>query len=141
MDRGDLGLAEHAGDAARELGDDRFLAREHLGDVDRGAGDGDAVVAQVVLDLLVALGGIEEGLGGDAAHVEAGAAEAGLAFLVRAVVDAGGLEAELARANGRHVPAGAAADDHYVENVHDEIPLVDGVEKGVPPSPRGVRGE
>ena len=47
-------------------------------------------------------------LGGNTADVEAGAAEGG------ALLDAGGLEAQLRRLDGRHVAAGAAADDHDV---------------------------
>jgi hypothetical protein len=53
-------------------------------------------------------GGVEEGLGGDAADAEAGAAEA--VFFV----DAGGFEAELGGADGGDVSAGASADDDEV---------------------------
>ena len=50
----------------------------------------------------------EQGLGGDAAHVQANPAQL-------LVLDAGGAQSELGRADGRDVAARAAADDDHVE--------------------------
>jgi hypothetical protein len=61
-----------------------------------------------VLHVMVDLGRAQQGLGGNAAPVEADAAE------IRALDDRG-LEAELRRADGGDVTAGAGADDQDVE--------------------------
>jgi hypothetical protein len=79
----DLVLLEEVFDSLRHLRDDRVLARLHLGDVDLDARHVDAVRLQVVARLLVFLGGSEQRLGGDASHVEAGAAQGELALGLR----------------------------------------------------------
>jgi hypothetical protein len=62
------------------------------------------------LDVVEDAGRLEEGLGGDAATVETGAAELEL-------LDDGDLETELGGADGGDVAAGAAAEDDEVELV------------------------
>ena len=57
---------------------------------------------------------VEEGLGGDAADVEAGAAEADLIGF-GSLLDDRDLFAELGRADRADVAAGAGADDDEVE--------------------------
>ena len=113
----DLVLLEQALDAAGELGDDVVLALDHGPDVDPDVVDGDAVHDEAVAGIVEVLGGLQQRLGGNAADVEAGAAEAHLAL--RVVVGlgfaAGGAEAELRGADGGDVAAGAAADDEHVE--------------------------
>jgi hypothetical protein len=113
----DLVLLEQALDAAGELGDDVVLALDHGLDVDADVARRDAVHDEAVAGVVEVLGGLQQRLGGDAADVEAGAAEAHLAL--RVVVGlgfaAGGVEAELRRANGGDIAAGAAADDYDVE--------------------------
>ena len=79
------------------------------------------MVGELVHRALVVLRGLEQRLGRDAADVEAGAAEAGLALPVLPVVDADGLEAELRGADGGDVAARAGADDGDVETV---VPFV-----------------
>src|SRR5689334_2587036 len=64
------------------------------------------------------LGGIEQRLGGNAADVEARAAECGLAVAADPRVDACGFKPELRGANCRVISGGAAADDDDVEVVH-----------------------
>jgi hypothetical protein len=78
---------------------------------------GDAVHDEGVAGLLVELGGLQQRLGGDAADVEAGAAEAHFALGVGIGfrLDAGRGQAELRGTDRRHVAAGTAADHHYVE--------------------------
>ena len=71
-------------------------------------------------DVAVELGGPEQRLGGDAAAVEAGAAQA----LV--LLDERRLQPELPGADGRHVPARARTDDHHVERLsHGPPPCTD----------------
>ena len=70
--------------------------------------DGDVEVVGLVLDLVIQLGPGDEGLGGDAAPVQADAAE-----LV--TLDTGHAEAQLGGADGGDVAGGAAADDDEVE--------------------------
>src|SRR3546814_10271027 len=59
--------------------------------------------------------GVEQRLGGDAAHAQAGAAKGGLAVLAQRGVDAGDLHAQLRGADGGVVAGGAGADDDDVE--------------------------
>ena len=58
--------------------------------------------------MLPNVGGMQERLGGDAADVQAGAAELGV------LLDKRGLQAVLSGANGRRVTAGAAPDDDHI---------------------------
>jgi hypothetical protein len=111
-DDGDLAGLGELGDAAGELGDDVVLLLQHGREVDLDAGELDAVGGGVVFGEDELLGGVEQGLAGNAADVEAGAAEGG-AFL-----DEGDLEAELGGAEGADVAAGAGADDDEVEGIH-----------------------
>ena len=59
--------------------------------------------------LLVQLGGVEQGLGGDAADVEAGAAQR------LAALDAGGLQPELRGPDRGDIAARPGADHDHVE--------------------------
>ncbi|MNC87299.1 hypothetical protein D3C83_30150 [compost metagenome] len=64
--------------------------------------------------VLVVFRGLQQSLGGDAADVGAGAAERRLAPVRLPVVDAGGLQSQLRRANRGDVAARPAADHHHV---------------------------
>ena len=64
-----------------------------------------------VFRLVVHAGGVEEGLGGDAAPVQAGAAQLRL-------LHQGGVQAVLGQADGALIAAGAAAHDDRVEFLH-----------------------
>jgi hypothetical protein len=63
-----------------------------------------------VLELLIQVGGVEEGLGRDAAAEEAGAAQAG-----RIALDGGHAEPHLGGPDGRHVAPGTGPDHRDVE--------------------------
>ena len=65
-----------------------------------------ADVLALVLDVLHQFSGVQQALGGDAAHVQAGAAQI-LLF------DQGDLGAQLRGPDGGHIAAGAAADDDH----------------------------
>ena len=89
---------------------DGGLALLHRGPVQlRRADAGDAIVRRV-LQMVPDFGVEQQRLGGDAAHVQAGAAEHGVAL------DERDLEAKLSAANGRGVACGTAAEDGYVVN-------------------------
>ena len=71
----------------------------------------DTMVGKRMLGLVVLPGRIQQRLGRNAAHVQAGAAECRLVLFVDALLDAGGVEAQLRAANRGDVTAGAATDD------------------------------
>ena len=73
----------------------------------------DAERGEIMLGLVHHLGGMQQRLGGNAADIEAGAAE-GLLLL-----DHRGLQAELRGADRAHIAAGAGADDDEVVCHHD----------------------
>ena len=109
LDPGDLVLLEQQLDAAGEALDDLVLAGLHLGHV-----EADDRLAEGEAPFLPGLGDLqrmrmlEQRLGGDAAPVQAGAAEH------RRPLDHRGAQAELGGANGGDVAAGSRADDDYV---------------------------
>ncbi len=79
----------------------------HLGQVQLGL-HLDADAGELDVGGLIELRGVQQGLGGHAADVQAGAAQRG------ALLDQGGLEAQLAGADGGVVAARPAPDDHHV---------------------------
>ncbi len=104
----DAVLAEEEGDSLRELGHRPVLAGHHGGKVEGDLADADAVGGEPVAGLLVEPAGVEQGLGGNAADVETGAAQG------RAAIDAGDPQAELRRPDGADIAAGAAPDDDEI---------------------------
>src|SRR6185503_1791193 len=90
------------------------------GHVDLGILDADTVRRQVVREVPELARGIQQRLGRDAAHVEAGAAQCLLAVLAGEGVDAGGLQAQLRGADRGHIAGRAGADDDDVEFVAHE---------------------
>ena len=77
---------------------------DDLGEVDLHALHLNADLLALISDVLHQLGGVQQALGGNAAHVQAGAAQVLLLNNCH-------LGPQLGRPDGRHVPAGAAADD------------------------------
>src|SRR5690606_17170526 len=112
---GDLVGLEQLRDAAGELLHDGVLAADHLPHVDLRVAGGDAVLAEDVLQVVELARGIEQRLGRDAAHAQAGAAECRLAVLAQGGVDAGGLHAQLGGTDRGVVAGRAGADDDDVE--------------------------
>ena len=104
----DLVLLEQEVDALDVAVDALVLERHHRGEVELGRGNADAHFAEAVPGFLEQFGGVQQRLRRDAADVEAGAAEG------RALLDHGGFQAELRRANGADIAAGAGADDDEV---------------------------
>ena len=68
------------------------------------------------LHLLEAVGALQPGLGGDAAPVEAGAAQLGI------LLHHGDAQAELGGADGGDVAAGTRTQDEKIESCHDRLP-------------------
>ena len=68
----------------------------------------DAMGRETVVGFLEFLGTVQQRLGRNAAYIQAGAAQRAALF------NAGHLQAELRRANGRDIAAGAAADDNKI---------------------------
>src|SRR5919106_1553532 len=96
---------EEAGDAVRELADDRVLPLVRLREVELRRADVDAQLGERLLGLLEREGGLHPGLRGDAPDAETGASEP--VFLL----DADGLRPELRGPDRRRVAAGATAED------------------------------
>lgn len=91
-----------------------------------------------MLRFMIHVRGMKQCLGRNTADVEAGPAEGA------ALLDAGGLEPELGRLDGRHVAAGATADDDDVVVVGSpggEAPGEGGQGAGVSERRRGGAGE
>ncbi len=94
-------------DALGVLGDDLVLAVAHQREIETRVLAVDALFGGVQ-EPLPDVRGMQESLGGNAADVQTGAAQLGIFF------DDGGLQAVLARANGRRVASRATAQDNHV---------------------------
>ena len=115
VERGHLvGLEQHR-DAAGELADDLVLATDHDAHVDRRLLGRDAVVGESVQQVMELARAVQQRLGRDAAHPQAGAAERRLVVLAQSCIDAGDFQAQLRGADRRDVSAGAAADHDDIE--------------------------
>jgi len=117
VELGHLVFLEQALDAGGQLGHHLILAGHHGGHVNTGLADFDALTGEAVGRFLKQVGSMQQGLGGNAAHVQAGTAEPGFTLGVRIGFGfaAGYGKAQLGRPNGRHITAGATADDENVE--------------------------
>ena len=115
-----LVLAEQELDALGEVRDHLVLAAHQGREVELDLAGLHAVLRQLVAGHRVEVRGLQQRLGRDAADIEAGAAEGA------ALLDAGGLQAQLRRLDGADIAARAAADHHHVERLfrHFRILLV-----------------
>src|SRR6266702_2467433 len=130
----DLVLLEEIDDAVVVGLDHLVLALEHLGEIELEALHAHAVIGEVVPGLLEVLGGLQQGLGRDAADVGARAPQRGLAVRALPLVHAGGLEAELRGADRGDVTARPAADDYDVKRLSHEV-----IGKSIRPLPAPLR--
>ncbi|MNE01767.1 hypothetical protein D3C80_942170 [compost metagenome] len=116
---------EQGGDAAGQVLDDGVLAANHRRYVDADALGFDAVDFEAFVSLMVLVGAVQQRLRRNAADVQAGAAQSGLAILVLVLLDAGGLETELGCLDGGNVAAGARTNHYHVEFLgHNSFLLV-----------------
>ena len=107
LDPVDLVLLHQVLDALGVLGDDLVLAVEHQGEIEARILAMDPVFFRVQ-EALPNVGGVEERLGRNAAHMQAAAAQFGVFF------NECGFQAVLAGANGRRITTGTAPDDDHV---------------------------
>ncbi|CAN4049533.1 3'-phosphoadenosine 5'-phosphosulfate sulfotransferase (PAPS reductase)/FAD synthetase or related enzyme, partial [Dysosmobacter welbionis] len=101
---GDLVLLQQTGNTLGQLLADGVLVGDHLGEIHFHTGDLHADVSTLFLDLGHQLRAVQQALGGDAADVQAGAADV-------LALHQGHLGAQLGRPDGSHIAAGAAAHD------------------------------
>src|SRR6516225_609801 len=104
----DLVLFEQEGDAFDVAVDALVLEFHHGGKIELRLADLDAHLIEQMAGLFVELGGVQQRLRGNAADIEASTAEGFVLF------DHRDLHAELRRADGADIAAGAGAD-------HDEV--------------------
>src|SRR5690606_31039194 len=109
------------GDAVGERRDHPVLALHHRRHVEAELAHPDTVGGEVLARIAVALRRIEQGLGRDATHVEAGPAQAHLAGLGAALLDDGHLHAQLRRPDRTDIPAGPGSDDDEVVGHEDAL--------------------
>ncbi len=109
----DLVLLEEEGDTVDVRLNGRVLVRHHRGEIELRRADADAELGEAVPRLLEHLGRIEQRLGGDAADVQARAAQG------RPLFDDGNLHAELRRLDCADIAARAGADDGQIVLSHD----------------------
>ena len=95
---------------------DFVLAREDVAPVDFEPADLEAEF-RAVFEVIVDVGVVQQHLGGNAADVQAGAAEK------RIFLDDDGLQAQLAGADGGDIPARSAADNCHVVLCHAQSPF------------------
>ena len=112
--RFDLVLLEQEGDAVHVALDVLILVFEQSRELDARLADLDAHLRKAVARLLVKLGSVQQRLRGDAADIEAGAAEGGV-FL-----DDRGFQSELRGAYRAEIAAGSGTDDDEIVGSHDK---------------------
>ena len=104
---GDFAHFGHGGQAAGEFGDDFFLVGAQLVQIDLGRAEAHASGFEMAC--FVDDGGhVQQGFGGDAAYVQAYAAQGGVAL------DKNDGQAQIGRAEGSAVAAGACAEHEHV---------------------------
>ena len=121
MEEGDLVLFEQVQDAIVVLLHNGVFAANHFGHIHLQAFHGDAMVSKVVRGLIVVLRRLQQSLGGNAAHVGAGATGRGATLGVFPFVDTGHLETQLGGTNGSDVATRAPADDDDVELIGHDV--------------------
>jgi hypothetical protein len=112
----DLVLLEQEGDAVDVGRHRRVLVRHHLLQVQLRRADLDAERVEGMTGLGEHLGSMQQGLGRNAADVEACAAKS------RVLLDHGGLQAKLSRLDGADIAARSRSDDNDVVS-HDGVLL------------------
>ena len=113
----------HAGQAARHVRDHAFLVLAYLVDIDRRLGERHAGIAHV--RRLVDHGRhVQQRLRRDAAHVQAHAAQGGVAL------DDDGAQAQVGRAERRRITARTAAQHHHVDVDVDLAAVIAGRDGG-----------
>ncbi len=108
MDDIDLVLLHQELDALDVAVNRLVLEHQHLLQIELGLADADAHLGEGMTGFLEQFGRMQQRLRRDAADIETGAAEG------RALFNDSHLHAELRRANGADITAGAGADDNEI---------------------------
>src|SRR5690606_10154505 len=102
---------EQAGNAAGQVLNDAVFARDHGRNVHADASRNvDAVNFETFGGFMEFEGAVEQGLGRNAAHVQAGAAQRNFAVTTLVAFDTGGFETQLGCLDRSHVAARAGTD-------------------------------
>ncbi len=115
MEGVDLVLLEQELDALGVALDTLILEVQHRFQVELRLADADAHLAEGVSGFLEQFGGVQQCLRRNAADIETRAAEGGPFF------DHRGFQAQLRRANGADIAAGAGADNDEIVSSHETI--------------------
>ncbi len=118
---GDLVGLEELSDAAGQVANDGVLALVHGIQVQAHVAQLDAMVRQGALRFVILPGRIQQGLGGDTTHIQAGTTQCGLVLLVDTFLDTGRVETQLRTTDGSHITAGATTDDNDVVLVSHDL--------------------
>ena len=120
----DLVFLEQENDAVVILLHDLVLAAQHFAQIERQAVYLDAVVGEGMARVIVVFRRLQQRLGRDAADIRTGAPQRWLAIGALPVVDAGGSEPQLRRADGGDIAAGTATDDYDIKILGHEFPVI-----------------
>src|SRR5882672_2081284 len=118
LEAGDTRRLEERSDTRGARFNDSGLALLHRRHIETEVADLDAVRGEFALCAMVELGRLQQGLGWNAARIEAGAAEGEGAVAIFPLVDARHLELVLSGANGRWIARGTSANHDHIECVH-----------------------
>ncbi|MCY1177833.1 hypothetical protein D9M73_181570 [compost metagenome] len=115
---------EQGRNAGGQAFDDVGFTADHRWHVHGHASVIDTVDRETVLGFVEFPRTVQQGLGWNAADVQAGTAQSQFAFLVGVLLDAGGRKTQLGGLDGSHVAARARADHYYVKFLrHSKNPL------------------
>ncbi|MNJ24414.1 hypothetical protein D3C77_188320 [compost metagenome] len=115
LDRSNAVGLEQGGNAAGQVLDDASLAANHRGDVHFDFAGGDTVDVEALFGFLVLPGAVQQRLGRNATHVQAGTAEGQFAFAVSVLLDTGSAQTELRGLDSSYVAARTCANHYHVE--------------------------
>ncbi|MNN17896.1 hypothetical protein D3C81_1310930 [compost metagenome] len=115
LDRGHTVGFEQGRNAGGQAFDDVGFTADHRWHVHGHASVIDTVDRETVLGFVEFPRAVQQGLGWNAADVQASTAQSQFAFLVGVLLDAGSAEAQLSGLDGSHVTARARADHYYVK--------------------------
>ena len=109
----DVVALQHGADAAGQAADDAVLPFDRAREIDGGMFDPQAERrrGRLLDGVMIGLGGMNDRLRGNAADIEAGAAQPAAAA---ALLDQHGIETELACPNGGDIASGPAAHHQYL---------------------------
>src|SRR5579863_3177942 len=117
LQRSDARGLEEREDPLRHVAHNAALALLHLRKIKAGTGNSNAVRSELLLYAVVELARLQQRLGGNAAGVQAGAAEGRAAIVVLPLIDAGDTELVLGSTDCGRVAGRAPTDDDDVETV------------------------